>query len=107
MTAQKQELQKKHRDLLLMAQNRPHHLPYVQSQCDQEQDAMERHSEEDLKRRDMKIILELDQKVMDQQNTLEKAGVPGFSVTNNPPEVRLQMYLLDFIVRLAQLDKPT
>ena len=50
----------------------------------------------------MKVILELDQKVMDQQVLLEKSGVPGFYVTNNPQEVRLQMYLLDFIQRLAQ-----
>ena len=33
---------------------------------------------------DEKIIAEIDQKVLDQQNTLEKAGVPGFYITNNP-----------------------
>ena len=92
--------------MIQMAQGRPHHLPYIQSQCAQEMEALERHNEEDMKRRDMKIILELDQKVMDQQNTLEKAGVPGFCVTNNPMEVRIQMYLLDFIVRLGQMEKP-
>lgn len=51
----------------------------------------------------MKIILELDQKVMEQQVTLEKAGVPGFHVTNNEADIRLQMYLLDFMLRLSQL----
>jgi len=60
--------------------------------------------EDEKKKRDMKIILELDQKVMDQQSTLEKAGVPGFTVTNNSQEIRLQMYLLDFIIRLSQMD---
>lgn len=59
--------------------------------------------EDELKRRDMKVILELDQKVMDQQVTLEKSGVPGFFVTNNPQEVRIQMYLLEFIYRLSCL----
>jgi hypothetical protein len=49
----------------------------------------------------MKIIVELDQKVMDQQSLLEKADVPGFVVTNSPQEVWLQMYLLDFITRLG------
>ena len=51
--------------------------------------------------------MELDQKVMDQQSTLEKAGVPGFFVTNNPTDIRLQMYLLAFILRLADVDVPS
>ena len=51
--------------------------------------------------------MELDQKVMDQQSTLEKAGVPGFFVTNKPNDLRVQMFLLDFIVRLAQLEIPS
>lgn len=33
---------------------------------------------------DEKIVAEMDQKVLDQQNTLEKAGVPGFYITTNP-----------------------
>lgn len=33
---------------------------------------------------DEKIVLELDQKVVDQQSTLEKAGVSGFYITTNP-----------------------
>lgn len=33
---------------------------------------------------DEKIVLELDQKVIDQQSTLEKAGVCGFYITTNP-----------------------
>lgn len=33
---------------------------------------------------DKKIVAEMDQKVIDQQNTLEKAGVPGFYITTNP-----------------------
>lgn len=55
----------------------------------------------------MKMILTLDQQVMDQQVTLEKAGVPGFFVTNNPNEIRLQMHLLDFIMRLSQQEAPS
>jgi hypothetical protein len=43
--------------------------------------------------------------VSDQQVTLEKAGVPGFFVTNNPLDVKLQMYLLDFILRLSKNQK--
>ncbi|XP_055598429.1 gonadal protein gdl-like [Uranotaenia lowii] len=56
-----------------------------------------------LKETDMKLVLHLDQKVKDQQSTLEKAGVPGFYVTDNPKEIKIQMYLLDFILRLGRL----
>lgn len=45
--------------------------------------------------------------VSDQQITLEKAGVPGFYVTNNPMEIKVQMYLLDFILRLSKMTLPT
>lgn len=38
---------------------------------------------------DKKIVAEMDQKVIDQQNTLEKAGVPGFYITTNPQVISL------------------
>jgi len=63
--------------------------------------------EEELKRKDMKIILELDQKLFDQQNLLHQAGIPGFSVTNNPQEVQLQMFMLMFITRLGEMAVPS
>ncbi|XP_055627753.1 gonadal protein gdl-like [Toxorhynchites rutilus septentrionalis] len=56
-----------------------------------------------MKETDMKLVLHLDQKVKDQQSTLEKAGVPGFYVTDNPREIKIQMYLLDFILRLSRI----
>lgn len=56
-----------------------------------------------LQETDMKLVLHLDQKVKDQQSTLEKAGVPGFYVTENPKELKIQMHLLDFILRLSRL----
>ncbi|XP_037031626.1 gonadal protein gdl [Bradysia coprophila] len=56
-----------------------------------------------LKETDMKLVLHLDQKVKDQQSTLEKAGVPGFYVTDNPKEITIQMHLLDFILRLSRI----
>ena len=48
---------------------------------------------EELKQSDMRLVTQLDQKASDQQVTLERAGVPGFFVTNNPKEVQVQMYL--------------
>lgn len=49
----------------------------------------------------MNLILQLDQMVSEQQNTLEKAGVPGFYVSTNPQEIQVQMYLLEFISKLS------
>ena len=54
----------------------------------------------ELKKMDTHIIKMLDQKVIDQQSMLEKAGIPGFSVTVNSNEIQLQMYILDFIIKL-------
>ena len=42
----------------------------------------------------------LDQKAIDQQKTLENSGIPGFHVTTNPTETKVQMFLLEFITRL-------
>lgn len=59
------------------------------------------------KQYDMKIIMQLDQKVSDQQVMMEKAGVPGFYVTNDPADIRLQMYLFEFIFRLSEMSLPS
>lgn len=56
-----------------------------------------------MKETDQKLALHLDQKVQDQQSTLEKAGVPGFYVTKNPKEIKIQMHLIDFILRLSRM----
>lgn len=48
---------------------------------------------------DRKIVAEIDQKVIDQQNTLEKAGVPGFFITTNPQVS--QLYLLQLAFHLT------
>ena len=55
----------------------------------------------ELKQHDMKLVTQLDQKVSDQQVILERAGVPGFFVTNNPTEIQVQMHLLEFIVKIG------
>lgn len=56
----------------------------------------------ELKQADMNLISQLDQLVLDQQTALEKAGVPGFYASNNPQEIRVQMYLLEFIIKLSK-----
>ena len=62
----------------------------------------DRKSAEELHRFDMKTVMDLDQLVSEQQVTLEKTGVPGFHVTNNPVEIQLQMYIIDFITRMSE-----
>lgn len=66
-----------------------------------------RKHKEEMRQTDMKLVEELDEKMMDQQSTLEKAGVPGFYVTNNPMEIQLQMRLCDFIIRLSKMEIPS
>jgi len=61
---------------------------------------------QELKEFDMKLVLELDKKVADQQKILEQAGVPGFYYTTNPLEIKVQMHLLDFLLRLSQMQLP-
>ena len=63
--------------------------------------AADQRFKEELRQHDMKLVTQLDQKVSDQQVTLERAGLPGFYVTNNPIEIQVQMYLLDFIRRIG------
>ncbi|KAK9712756.1 DiGeorge syndrome critical region 6 (DGCR6) protein [Popillia japonica] len=62
---------------------------------------------EEVRQFDMSLVLQLDQKVADQQQTLEQAGVPGFFVTSSALDVKVQMYLLDFIFRLSKMDIPS
>lgn len=58
---------------------------------------------EELKMTDLNIIRELDKKVKDQQETLEKAGVPGFFATTKETDLKTQMHLLDFMLRLSTM----
>ncbi|KAJ8672658.1 hypothetical protein QAD02_003917 [Eretmocerus hayati] len=69
------------------------------------QSLFQKHREE-LKQQDITLVMQLDQKVSDQQSTLEKAGVPGFHVTNNPMDIQVQMRLCDFIIRLSKMEVP-
>ncbi|CAH1369229.1 unnamed protein product [Tenebrio molitor] len=62
---------------------------------------------DELKQFDMGLVLQLDQKVADQQQVLEQAGVPGFFVTTNTIEIKVQMHLLDFMLRLSKMTLPS
>ncbi|CAG0891433.1 unnamed protein product [Darwinula stevensoni] len=98
----KSNLIRKHKEKLQESESvYPHQVPLLTAEYQREMAALEKQNKDDITRFDMKLILQLDQKVSDQQVMMAKAGVPGFHVTNNPTEVRVQMYLLDFILRLA------
>ncbi|KAI1286959.1 Gonadal protein gdl [Halotydeus destructor] len=85
----------------LMDQLTAKEMPYELAKS-KEKD-FEREMEEAVSKFDMKLMLELDQAVSDQQETLESTGVPGFHVTNNATEIRIQMYIIEFITRLSEL----
>ena len=44
--------------------------------------------------------------VVEQQSTLQQVGVPGFHETDNPIEIKIQMYILEFIVKLGGIKVP-
>ncbi|XP_020654761.3 protein DGCR6 [Pogona vitticeps] len=98
--ALKQEMLHKHREAQQSC--RAHNLPLLKAAQQRELEAMEQRIHEEQLMVDKKIVLELDQKVMDQQSTLEKAGVSGFYITTNPQELTLQMNLLELIQKLQQ-----
>lgn len=98
--ALKQELVKKHKDALQTCKS--HNLALLKSNHQAELEALEVRVREEQRMMDKKIVAEMDQKVTDQQNTLEKAGVPGFYVTTNPQELTMQMNLLELILKLQQ-----
>lgn len=67
--------------------------------CASRLQALEVRVREEQRMMDRKIVAEIDQKVVDQQNTLEKAGVPGFFITTNPQVS--QIYLLQLAFHLT------
>ncbi|KAF7669004.1 hypothetical protein LDENG_00262300 [Lucifuga dentata] len=96
----KQDLVRKHKDALQSCKS--HNLALLKSNQQAELEALEIRVREEQKMMDKKIVAEMDQKVVDQQNTLEKAGVPGFYITTNPQELTMQMNLLELILKLQQ-----
>ncbi|KAF7239915.1 Protein DGCR6 [Varanus komodoensis] len=98
--ALKQEMLHKHREDQQGCL--PHNLPLLKAAQQRELQALEQRIHDEQQMLDEKIVLELDQKVVDQQSTLEKAGVSGFYITTNPQELTLQMNLLELIQKLQQ-----
>ncbi|CAL8343250.1 unnamed protein product [Lota lota] len=98
--ALKQDLTKKHKAALQVC--KPHNLALLKPNQQAEVEALDIRLKEEQKMMDKKIVAEMDQKVIDQQNTLEQAGVAGFFITTNPQELTMQMNLLELILKLQQ-----
>ncbi|KAJ3604022.1 hypothetical protein NHX12_028763 [Muraenolepis orangiensis] len=98
--ALKQDLLKKQKAALQVC--KAHNLSLLKPSQQAELEALEVRVKEEQKMMDKKIVSEMDQKVMDQQNTLEQAGVAGFFITTNPQELTMQMNLLELILKLQQ-----
>lgn len=58
---------------------------------------------DELNRHDLKTLNEMDQKVIEQQEIMQKAGVFGFFQTKDQHEIKLQMLLFQFIQSLSQM----
>eukprot|EP00094_Tigriopus_californicus_P009943 TCALIF_09588-PA protein Name:"Similar to gdl Gonadal protein gdl (Drosophila melanogaster)" AED:0.15 eAED:0.18 QI:0/0/0/1/1/1/3/0/158 len=80
-------------------------IPDLTLQLDREKAQLEARLEREMRLFDCDIVQAMDQKVLDQQMTLEKAGVPGFYVTNNPKDIQVQMYLIQFMARLKHTEE--
>ncbi|XP_016319270.1 protein DGCR6-like [Sinocyclocheilus anshuiensis] len=98
--ALKQDLVRKHKQALQTCKS--HNLAVLKSNQRAEAEALDQRVKEEQRMMDEKVVAEMDQKVLDQQNTLEKAGVPGFYITTNPQEVMMQMNLLELVLKLQQ-----
>lgn len=98
--ALKQDLVRKHKQALQTCKS--HNLAVLKTNQRAETEALDQRVKEEQRMMDEKVVAEMDQKVLDQQNTLEKAGVPGFYITTNPQEVMMQMNLLELILKLQQ-----
>ncbi|NXJ99742.1 DGCR6 protein, partial [Corythaixoides concolor] len=99
----KQELFHQHKEAQQCC--RPHNLPLLRAAQQREMEAVEQWIRKEQRMMDEKIVLELDQKVIDQQSTLEKAGVSGFYITTDPHELTLQMNLLELIQKESESKK--
>jgi len=97
---QRMEMTKRHQTELEDCGSKAHQIKLLEREQGEEKKVLNEKLERELMQLDQTILLEIDQLVIDQQATLQRAGVPLFFITNKQEEVQLQMYLLDFITRL-------
>ncbi|XP_073169618.1 protein DGCR6-like isoform X1 [Lepidochelys kempii] len=96
----KQEMFHRHKEAQQSC--KPHNLPVLKAAQQRELEAVEQRIREEQRLMDEKIVLELDQKVVDQQSTLEKAGVSGFYITTNPQVCEQRVQDLSVLLQVSQ-----
>lgn len=101
-TQTKEKMLKKHRDELQSATS--DFLPDVRKRHAIEMKNLKTKFAKKLRANDMKIGMDFDLLVNQQQVTLEKARVPGFFITNKAPELQFQMDLMCLIEDLNSSD---
>ena len=99
--ASKKELLRQQKAELAMFERKPQQLKAMLTQHEGALDAFTQQCQKETTNLDQKLVLELDRQVSDQQSTLQRAGLPYFFITNDPEEIKVQMYLLSFITRLS------
>ncbi|XP_076056129.1 gonadal protein gdl [Oratosquilla oratoria] len=87
-------------------QGKTHVAVRLPHQHEEQLKQMDTEQQQQLAKCDARILHILDQKVKEQQSTLEQVGVPGFKVTSNRVEIKIQMYILGFIVKLGGFKVP-
>uniref|UniRef100_A0A2P2I679 Protein DGCR6-like n=1 Tax=Hirondellea gigas TaxID=1518452 RepID=A0A2P2I679_9CRUS len=81
---------------------RIHALPQLLASHGHDLQELDERQQRELQHCNNNILNIIDHKVAEQQSTLQQVGVPGFFPTNNPLDVRVQMYILNFIVKLSK-----
>ena len=89
-----------HQEMADSTETRPHTVPLLKAKHEAEHNKLDKKLAEEMRLMDKEIVLEFDQLVTDQQSTMQQCAVPMFTVTNNPQEVQLQMYLLRFLQKM-------
>ncbi|XP_078492824.1 protein DGCR6-like [Ciona intestinalis] len=82
---------------------KPHNKQIMQHKHEKQKVDLNERLKKELHDLDKRLLVELDQKVMMQQTTLQAAGVPGFFVTMDSKDLKLQMVILKLIHDVASL----
>lgn len=93
LKASKLDLQRRNKEAIMLR-------TMNQEQALRKEIEFDKYMNDEIKKVDCKIIDELDQCRSDQVKTLENANVPHFFYTDKQIEIKLQMYILDFILRI-------
>ncbi|KAA3680910.1 uncharacterized protein DEA37_0008639 [Paragonimus westermani] len=100
-------LRQKHREERMLLAARPHHLPVLKKEQADEQKHLTKRQAEVLRTLLVHIVHSLDGRVIEQQTALERTGCSVFVRTTDPQQIRVQMRVLDWIMRLSQRPLPS